>query len=442
MQRSVQILSKESKWEYSAPPIPLSHWRGFDEEYINNICSFVNNIKEYTCQLRSGECTDISLRFGNVSDDTLLQHHDILLPRWRELANALHLYHSPNPLDFFSVHNIQLTSSVIDLLSPALYGNKIEKLTLNNNDFVYVSDGIKFAVEVIKNNPNMKQFFWDYNQLESIENARSVLDAVINHPSIERIRLESCFDGEIIGYDVLCYLLASGKSFQHIDFEGNEIETGGGSAIPDYIASNSPLKHLFLSDNKLDDSDAILIARALKHNTNLERLHLDKNNFTDIGKEALCKAVYDPTSLNAVSDCNHSCAISDFSKDLVLSNTGRDVRGKKIYLLLSERNGRLIDETETVTRASNVQHLNSEFDGENEENDSSLKLVPRVLECIHRYYPKNRSDGTLNEIHLFIVEPLSIIYEILRGWKMPELYESRAVGTVDMSTKYSNRHTS
>ena len=29
LQRSVQILSKESKWEYAAPPIPLSHWRGF-----------------------------------------------------------------------------------------------------------------------------------------------------------------------------------------------------------------------------------------------------------------------------------------------------------------------------------------------------------------------------------------------------------------------------
>jgi len=57
LQRSVQILSKESKWKYSAPSIPLSHWidQDFDEEYIKNICSFVNNIKEYTCQLRSGK---------------------------------------------------------------------------------------------------------------------------------------------------------------------------------------------------------------------------------------------------------------------------------------------------------------------------------------------------------------------------------------------------
>ena len=34
LQRSVQILSKESKWEYSVPPIPsTSHWHEFDEYY-------------------------------------------------------------------------------------------------------------------------------------------------------------------------------------------------------------------------------------------------------------------------------------------------------------------------------------------------------------------------------------------------------------------------
>ena len=37
LQRSIQILSKESTWEYSAPSIPVSHWivNGFaDDDYI------------------------------------------------------------------------------------------------------------------------------------------------------------------------------------------------------------------------------------------------------------------------------------------------------------------------------------------------------------------------------------------------------------------------
>ena len=166
------------------------------------IQNLLSDFKDCTCALRSGElCPDIDLQFGRESDDTLLQHDDILLPRWRELANALQLYHNPNPLNIFSVYNVQLTSSVIDMLSPALNGNKIEKLILNNNDFVHISEGIEFAVEVIKSNPNMKNFSWDYNQLESIENAHLVLDAVINHPSIHRIRLESCLGGT--GYEAL-----------------------------------------------------------------------------------------------------------------------------------------------------------------------------------------------------------------------------------------------
>ena len=36
LERSVSILVKEHKWEYSAPDIPTSHWeeRGYDEDYI------------------------------------------------------------------------------------------------------------------------------------------------------------------------------------------------------------------------------------------------------------------------------------------------------------------------------------------------------------------------------------------------------------------------
>jgi len=418
LQRSVQILSKESKWEWSVPPIPLaSHWHEFDEEYLELIDMFLDAIKSYTCQLRSGKCTDISLRFGNVSDDTLLQHDDILLPRWRELANALQLYHNPNPLNRFSVYNIQLAPSVIDLLLPALNGKKIDGLTFNNNNFVNISDGIKFAVEVIKNNPNMKQFCWDYNQLESIENVCLLLDAVINHPSIDCVRLEGCLGGNIDGYEALCYLLASGKSFELIDFESNDIQTRGRSAISDYIASDSPLKNLFFSDNMLNDDDAILIARSLQQNTNLSKFILDNNNLTDTGAGALCKAAYDPSSLNSISDCNHTCVIKingyvpigliDDDDGKVISSP-IDRRGAKIYRLLSERN----------EDGNNVQHLNSEFNNEDEENNNSLKLVPKVLECVQKYHGcTTASQG--------YVPPLSILYEVLRGWKMPELYERR-----------------
>ena len=43
LERSVQILVKDSNWEYSAPSVPTSHWidRGFDQDYIDSIQLFL-----------------------------------------------------------------------------------------------------------------------------------------------------------------------------------------------------------------------------------------------------------------------------------------------------------------------------------------------------------------------------------------------------------------
>ena len=88
-----------------------------------------------------------------------------------------------------------------------------------------------------------------------------------------------------------------------------------------------------------------------------------------------------------------------------LSTTPKQNRTQKLYHLLSLRN----------REGSNVRHLNSEF-GDEDEDEITLKLVPRVLESVHRCSEGYRPTT---------VRPLSIMYEILRGWKMPELYEQR-----------------
>ena len=185
--------------------------------------------------------------------------------------------------------------------------------------------------------------------------------------------------------------------------------------------SNPPLKYLHLSGNKLNDEDVILIARALKQNTNLRSLHLYRNDFTDIGKEALFKAAYDTTSLNSVYNCNHSCQIKmedgppvgeglpSFCKngDEKLPYTSiflnpKSIRSRKMHYILTSRH----------KEGSNVQHLNKEFMDE----EDSLKLAPKVLEAVYKHSNKKRDRR---------IPPLSIMYEILRGWKMPELYGNR-----------------
>jgi len=354
LERSVEILSKESTWEYSAPEIPESHWDNleFDEEYIENMLELANGIKRFTCELRSGEYHEISL--GEETDEDILnggrfvQHDDILLPHWKELANAIQLSPS-NAFESkrFILQNVQLTSSEMDLLRPALKGKLFNTLYLENNNFVSTFEGVTFAVEVVKSTSQLKKFCLVNNQLETMDNVSLVLDSITSHPSIDTVRLENCFGGEgINSYDVLCSLLATNKPYASIDLDNNNLQTGGDNSIPNYITNNPPLKSLFLSHNKLNDNDAILIARALKQNTNLERIHLNNNSFTSIGKEALSKAVYDPTSLNSVFECNHICQIDldgiFWDLPLACKNTdpknSKTKRSMKMHYTLSERN--------------------------------------------------------------------------------------------------------
>ena len=70
----------------------------------------------------------------------------------------------------------------------------------------------------------------------------------------------------------------------------------------------------------------------------------------------------------------------------------------------------------------NVHHLNQEFDN---DDDESLALVPNVLDCVQHYYCHGAIFARNHDSNQ--VRPLSIMYEILRSWKMPQLYECRGM---------------
>ena len=66
---------------------------------------------------------------------------------------------------------------------------------------------------------------------------------------------------------------------------------------------------LFLDDNLFNDDDAVVLAEALKMNTKLKWINLESNQFTTVGIKALIKSMYDCSSLNAISDSNHTLRI-------------------------------------------------------------------------------------------------------------------------------------
>lgn len=259
-----------------------------------------------------------------------------------------------------------------NLLASAL-NRELDALELDSNEFAG-REGVQFAIDCVENSESLEAFNWSNNAV---------------------VRMDA--------YDMLRRLLVS-DGFSSLDLRSNSIRTGGCAEIWDHLSRNPALKQLNLAHNNLNDNDAKLIAGALKHNTNLRTLGVGQNDITDVGCNAMHKAIFDCTSLNDISDSNHTCTVEGLgfgSDGMNRTASLKCNRWSKLYTLLSSRN----------REWTNVRHLNLEFG-----DDSSSKLVPRVLKFVHEKY---------RPWSVRLVEkpekPLSIMYEILR-WKMPSLY--------------------
>jgi len=256
-----------------------------------------------------------------------------------------------------------------------------------------------------------------------MDSLNDLLRVIASHPSITDIHFNNCFGNNI--FDALQSIFATDKPLNTIDVERNDIHTIGQTSIPDFLAANPPVKVLCLANNMLKDEDVVLIANALKRNTQLQELTIFGGEVTKVGVDAILDVLYDPSSFNSVSDCNHSCVVygieefdfypaEEYSYYHLHLHNGDDGMGDdldahnqralKIYHLLSVRNREL----------SNVQCLDAEV------KEETLKLVPGVLACVHHYsQAEPRCDEDPIRVH-----PLSIMFEIVRSWKMPSLFES------------------
>jgi Ran GTPase-activating protein (RanGAP) involved in mRNA processing and transport len=135
----------------------------------------------------------------------------------------------------------------------------------------------------------------------------------------------------------------------YINLEHNNIDSLGAVKIAKYLESDPPIEHLFLNQNRLINDDAILISQALKRNMTLKRLDLDGNNFTSIGVKALLTCVFDSSSLNAISESNHTLIemnICTYSRDNSWLHNCIDAlleldRAEKIMLALQDKDSLL-----------------------------------------------------------------------------------------------------
>ena len=411
LERSVQVLKSDGNWTYSAPDIPRSHWieQGHDDEYAGDADYLIEMIKESTENLRLAYNNEVEV--GN-SENLLILSDDALDPHWEELANAVQLSERVGGLCMW---NVQLDEGTLQMIEASVRQKGITKFDLTGNSFLG-GEGVKFAIDVLKSNRSVETFGWCDNSFHSIEDACNLIDAVLEQPTISNVVLSGSLTEVTIPYAPIQRLFGGvgTNTLQTITLTGNGIKTNGDRCISDFLATNPSLIRLDLGGNRLDDEDALHIGLALQSNTNLRYLNLEYNSLAGKGKRvAYYQAVFGldlsnlseldlimTANLNTVSEANHKCRIvglrsgpKDFMNDDDESESWN--RGKKLFFLLVLRH----------RKGHNITQLESEFSGDD------VGLVPRALACINVYSGE------------YYTSCLSIIFELVRNWKMPEMYQ-------------------
>ena len=407
LERSVQVLEKDVNWTYSAPDIPRSHWieQGHDEEYADFMEDIGALIKHDAERIRNGEenficdCLDL-----DYEDNMAILHDDALSPHFKELADAIQV---SSGIQQINMENIELHPSALGILFPAMEGI-VTNIDMRRMRFPAedVGECYEIIVSSIRRNTKLERLVWVNNRIPSVEQADLLIESVIRNRSIKNVRLDRCFNqSEVNGCRALASLMC-GRPLRRIDFSDNSLS--GVDDVAAALATNPQLELLWIRENELNDRDAELIAEALKQNTNLQQLHLGGGNMTTAGFEKIRAAIYDSSTLNAMESCNHSCLVDCAENDpgCMVGNDGDLTpllrRRHKLYNLMSVRHA----------EGSNARHLNAELGG----GPIGVKLVPRVLECIE----KCSVDGLIDS-----PVPLSLYFELMRSWKMPELYGHR-----------------
>ncbi|EJK52205.1 hypothetical protein THAOC_28551 [Thalassiosira oceanica] len=396
LERSIQVLKKDVNWKYSAPDIPRSHWidQGHDREYADNMKGCLRRIKGHVERIRNGEniyCTCL-----DYDGELTILHDDALLPHFKELADAIQL---SNGIRRINIDNLELRPSALGILFPAMEG-KVKRIDMRCIRFPGpdVVECYEIIATSIKRNHALNSLTWIGNQIPSDDQADLLMESLIENRVIKDIRLLNCFDqSNANGCRALAALMTSGRPLRELDFRDNGLLGVDDAAAA--LATNPQLKELWINDNEINDRDAELIAQALKQNTNLHTLYLNHNRITPAGFEKIRSTIYDPSSLNTMESCNHTCYV-DCVGGNVYNMTPRQRRNQKLYKLLSTRH----------LEGSNARHLNAELG----EEKYTIKLVPKVLHCIKHYSSDQTADSST---------PLSITFELMKSWMMPELFE-------------------
>eukprot|EP00956_Cyclotella_meneghiniana_P015155 scaffold22996_cov59-Cyclotella_meneghiniana.AAC.2 len=402
---------------------------GAEEKYAERRHTFLVYLRDLTVDLRRGKLInhisiDNFLVIGGVEVEISgVTWGEETLPFWQQFADALvdHKfvidYHEGKEF-YLTFDSIGLPGAVLDILGDALQQTHFHKLQFAwNNQEYWGRSNFDFVVKCIQSNPRLNRFHWSSNPFGGTSEIERLYTAINSHPSLRSMVLGDCVHYNDASLSDILRKLKS-KTLEALFLFQNALSNFGPTDMSDFLAANPALKMLSIDSTPINDEDVACIAYALEQNTSLRLLSV-------VGVtpklDDLYSTIFSDYSMNAVHTSNHYCYIrtSDSSgSPFDMFNRYKcpifNMR-KKIFYLLSERH-----------RSWDNAHC---FDSEG----IGIKHLPNILALLKPYAEHHLSDAMdiepYTEYYLanggredIEVEPLSIAYEIMRSWRMPELY--------------------
>ncbi|EJK71992.1 hypothetical protein THAOC_06516, partial [Thalassiosira oceanica] len=277
------------EWAYSvkARPQYQVHWlgKGHTDEYVDAIESLLNTFKRIVKELRTGSVgARISVKF-ELQDDghrVTAAHDYMLMPYWKELANALvhwSEYHAGKETLEISIICIETPDAVLDVLRPALKRSRVKYVGFVNDGTPKSWTLAEFIGDIIRTNHGVTSVGFGKVVLSN-EEWKAICNAIrtrnVEQTSImDYFKLTECFGGGMSD-EALKDILTSNAV--EVGLESNGLSSREVPVIAQHLNSNSSLARLYLCGNLFNDKDAAALANALSSNTNLRVLSIEQNS--------------------------------------------------------------------------------------------------------------------------------------------------------------------
>jgi hypothetical protein len=340
----------------------------------------------------------LNLMHPNLGQEPIVWHEQILDECWDQLEGALSGDELVTNIWGIQIENVEITKECLSALVAIIQSgqaNFLSTLIIFDNANI-CGEGILCLSKLVDVSSNLQDFFLHHNRIDNIESARRLSRSLKSHASIHELHLTHCDLGS--SPEILLVVLQSEVIYINLNY--NNIDSLGAVKIAEYLEGDPPIEKISLNHNRLNDDDAELISQALKRNMTLTFLNLVRNNFTSFGVKALLTCVFDSSSLNALSESNHT-----LKEMKVFSMWETNNLNHYINKLLCIDKLLNLDRKQKITLAL-------------QDKDSLLQYLANIpVEVIPEVLAYSQQDGNEHQHR-----HLNIVYSTMRWWNMPLLY--------------------